>query len=334
MNPGHPDLEALERRFNEYWAKYSRLADDSKRRYKRDRLFSRPVLYISWLMLLLAIGSRVSPEMPLNDIAPYLVPGFGAAVIVAGIYQMIRGHRQFWIIYRTATEHLREAYFRFRVGLPPFDGANAAGELDREISRVNKYVQEMREAPAGPLVALIKLSKMEISGVASAPAAHLALQPRFVGADLDRAEAQQFLYDNLAEAQHWHFSRAKSYLRRLVVLQSAVLLATGAGVAVSQWYDSQLWVLGILGAVNILIMQVVEFFDLTALCQRYCEVVAQLRRLGHEYRCAEGDFHRLDEHQRRQLLAREFDQLIAREFDYWHARSGKTPYDRPGRWHG
>src|SRR5437879_1667136 len=119
LSPNEVSHTALERKFTDLWEDYSLRAERNKRGYKLHRFVSRPVLHLSWLMLLLSLWGMFAPETPLTKVVPYLVPGFSLLVLGAAMWQMFRGYRESWITYRTATEHLRQAYLRYRLGLQP-----------------------------------------------------------------------------------------------------------------------------------------------------------------------------------------------------------------------
>ena len=207
---------------------------------------------------------------------------------------MLCGYRESWITYRTATEHLRQAYFRYRTGLHPFGGPDAPRELERELARVNKFVHETNESPPGPLVTLWRLWHMKspvertAGGVErSAPGVS---HPRASGTVLDHGDNEAFLSSYTSDQQLWHYRKAKTYLWRFLAVQTLILLASGLGMWLSWRFGPEIWIMGVLGAANILMIYVGDFFDLSALFQRYYYVVSELRRLGHEYRLAEGPF--------------------------------------------
>jgi hypothetical protein len=326
---------ALERRFADVWDDYSQRAESNKRRYKLHRLLSRPVLHVSWVMLILALGAVFAPQTRLTEAVPYLVPGFSAVAFVFALWQMLCGYRQSWITYRTATEHLRQAYFRYRTGLHPFDGPDAPRELERELARVNKFVHETNESPPGPLVTLWRLWHMKspversASGREHAVPGEGASHPRSAGAALAQGDDDAFLSSYICDQQLWHYYKAKTYLWRYIAVQAIILAASGLGMWLSWKVGPEIWIMGVLGAANVLLIYIGDFFDLAALFQRYYYVVVELRRLGHEYRVAEGPFAGLADDERRKRLAAEVDHVLAREFDYWHARAGKSPQERP-----
>jgi hypothetical protein len=326
-----PSRASVEHRFAEAWTDYSRHAERNRRRYKFHRFATRPVLHLSWLMLLFVLGALIWPGKGLRDELPYLVPGFSGLALVFAVWQMVCGYRQSWITYRTATEHLRQAYFRYRMGLPPYDGPRADKELDRELERVHKFVHETNEAPPGPAMTFWRLWKLRLPGARDSRAGEAILRlrlPRTENGD-EHEDAASFLFSYMRDQQLWHYDKAKKYLARYLGLQLAIFLVSAFGIGLSLRFGPQIWILGLLGATNILLIYVGDFFDLAALFQRYYHVVAELRRLGHEYHVAEGAFAGRCDDERQMLLAAEVDRVLAREFDYWHARAGKSPKDRP-----
>ncbi len=333
LSTSQPGPASLERKFAEVWDDYSQRAEVNKRRYKLHRLLSRPVLHISWVMLLLALGVVFAPRTQLTEAVPYLVPGFSLVAFVFAFWQMITGYRESWITYRTATEHLRQAYFRYRMGLQPFAGPAAPRELERELARVNKFVHETNESPPGPLVTLWRLWHMKSPVQRNAPGVERSgpggSPPRVGGTAMSSADPETFLSSYIGDQQLWHYEKAKTYLWRFIALQALILLASAVGVWLSWQFGPEIWIMGLLGTANILMIYIGDFFDLSALFQRYYYVVAELRRLGHEYRVAEGPFAGLSDDERRTRLAAEVDHVLAREFDYWHARAGKSPKERP-----
>jgi hypothetical protein len=321
---------SIEQGFTEVWDDYSQRAESNKRRYKFHRLLSRPVLHISWVMLLLALGVVFAPETRVTEAVPYLVPVFSGVAFLFALWQMACGYRESWITYRTATEHLRQAFFRYRTGLHPFAGPDAPRELERELARVNKFVHETNESPPGPVVTLWRLWHMkspverhtESTGKGGS-------HPRAPGTGLDYSDGESFLSFFIRDQQLWHYRKAKTYLWRFIALQALILAASGLGMWLSWKIGPEIWIMGVLGAANILMIYIGDFFDLSALFQRYYYVVSELRRLGHEYRVGEGPFAGLSDDEQRTRLAAEVDHVLAREFDYWHARAGKSPKERP-----
>src|SRR2546423_14419594 len=153
----------------------------------------------------------------------------------------------------------------------------------------------------------------------------MAVHQRFAGDDRDGPEAEHFLFSYIAEQLSWHYDRAKVYLWRFALLQLCLAIISATGLWLSWAFEPEIRMLGLIGTLNLLTIYVSDFFDLTALCQRYYYVVTELRRLGREYQVVEGPFVGLTDHQRRARLAAEVDHVLAREFDYWHARAGKSP---------
>src|SRR6266511_4084872 len=113
------------------------------------------VTSLTWLTLLLAIlgtafethdfeGQTWLDRPNVNFAVNHIISVFGLLVIGLTVAQTTLGLQGRWLAYRAAAEQLRRTCMLYRAALPPFDGPDARGLLERTIADISGLAENWK----------------------------------------------------------------------------------------------------------------------------------------------------------------------------------------------
>lgn len=332
-----PSAAAVEAEYQERLSWCDRVAA----RYKIwFRLAWAAAVAASWLTLLSAIAAMtLEAQDPtkwawLEKTVLHVIRPAGTLVVIgATTYQLLRRPRSRWRNARRSAEELRSECMRYRLGLPPYDGADAAAIFCAHVrtlgSRANSTEGRHFLARRGPhprrppLVELSRLVSLPPELASALP--HTPDDPAATdrGGSFEQREAAVRV-GRLLSQQRWHLLKARRYFRWFVTLQTAVIAVNLLALLlhVPPLHVLPLYVVALATGVSLMLYAVRDGLDLGPLCQRYLWVAEMLEEVREDYLAGAGEYAGKDPEERLRLLGQHTEQVLAGECQFWYASVG------------
>lgn len=313
------DAEELAREYGETLRRFQNLADRRKAVYQGCWVTATG---LTWATLILAVISISIPGVDWwhSMVLQMVLPSMGVIVSLITITQSTLGMQGRWLAARGAAEELKHDAMRFRVGLPPYDQANALETLHERISLISElshrakssnFHERFRWGYFWDLLTRLPPREDEHRSLPDE-----GIFPRLPGAN---ADVTAVLDGRLRHQRRWYLRKARGYAWMFVTFQATIVSISMANAIYVFMFGRRFELVALSTALSLGIMAYRDFFDYGPMFFRYVQAAGNLREIEEAYLAGDAPFDEGDQAERLRRLSHYVEETIAHEFLAWQA---------------